>query len=142
VKGTQTEMGLKRLFMANSEDHLLLSFSSEKLRQLGREEEAKMISEKALVELGHARGILEKMIKYMGIESVKEWLEEICKKDKFESLHEEFIFYSTRYLLSKLLSEKESDYNERKRLEEEASKYYSRANETFLKLLESGEKLT
>lgn len=128
--------------MANSEDHLLLSFSSEKLRELGREEEAKMISEKALVELGHARGILEKMIKYMGIESVKEWLEEISKKDKFESLHEEFMFYSTRYLLSKLLSEKESDYKERKGLEEKASKYYSRAKETFLKLLESGEKLT
>lgn len=136
MKGTQTEMGLKGLFMANSEDHLLLSFTSEKLYQLNRKEEAQMVKEKSLVELGHAKGILEKLVKYMGVNSMKEWLNEI-KNKKGEDVKEEFMLTSTVYLLSKLLSEKASDIKEKEELTKQAEIYYQKAKEIYEKLLES-----
>jgi hypothetical protein len=136
MKGTQTEMGLKGLFMANSEDHLLLSFTSEKLYQLNRKEEAQMVKEKSLVELGHAKGILEKLVKYMGVNSMKEWLNEI-KNKKGDDVKEEFMLTCTVYLLSKLLSEKVSDIEEREELTKQAEIYYQKAKEIYEKLLES-----
>lgn len=136
MKGTQTEMGLKGLFMANSEDHLLLSFTSEKLYQLNKKEESQMVKEKSLVELGHARGILEKLIKYMGVDSMREWLNEI-KNKKGEDVKEEFMLTSTVYLLSKLLSEKVSDIKEKEELTKQAEIYYQKAKEIYDKLLES-----
>lgn len=136
MKGTQTEMGLKGLFMANSEDHLLLSFTSEKLYQLNRKEEAQMVKEKSLVELGHAKGILEKLVKYMGVNSMKEWLNEI-KNKKGDDVKEEFMLTSTVYLLSKLLSEKVSDIKEKEELTKQAEIYYRKAKEIYEKLLES-----
>ena len=136
MKGTQTEMGLKGLFMANSEDHLLLSFTSEKLYQLNRKEEAQMVKEKSLVELGHAKGILEKLVKYMGVNSMKEWLNEI-KNKKGDDVKEEFMLTCTVYLLSKLLSEKVSDIKEREELTKQAEIYYQKAKEIYEKLLES-----
>lgn len=136
MKGTQTEMGLKGLFMANSEDHLLLSFTSEKLYQLNRKEEAQMVKEKSLVELGHAKGILEKLVKYMGVNSMKEWLNEI-KNEKGDDVKEEFMLTSTVYLLSKLLSEKVSDIKEKEELTKQAEIYYQKAKEIYEKLLES-----
>jgi len=136
MKGTQTEMGLKGLFMANSEDHLLLSFTSEKLYQLNRKEEAQMVKEKSLVELGHAKGILEKLVKYMGVDSMKEWLNEI-KNEKGDDVKEEFMLTSTVYLLSKLLSEKVSDIKEKEELTKQAEIYYQKAKEIYEKLLES-----
>ncbi|MEJ2772034.1 MULTISPECIES: hypothetical protein [unclassified Stygiolobus] len=136
MKGTQTEMGLKGLFMANSEDHLLLSFTSEKLYQLNRKEEAQMVKEKSLVELGHAKGILEKLVKYMGVNSMKEWLNEI-KNKKGDDVKEEFMLTSTIYLLSKLLSEKISDIKEKEELTKQAEIYYQKAKEIYEKLLES-----
>lgn len=136
MKGTQTEMGLKGLFMANSEDHLLLSFTSEKLYQLNRKEEAQMVKEKSLVELGHAKGILEKLVKYMGVNSMKEWLNEI-KNKKGNDVKEEFMLTSTVYLLSKLLSEKVSDIKEKEELTKQAEIYYQKAKEIYEKLLES-----
>jgi len=136
MKGTQTEMGLKGLFMANSEDHLLLSFTSEKLYQLNRKEEAQMVKEKSLVELGHAKGILEKLVKYMGVNSMKEWLNEI-KNKKGDDVKEEFMLTSTVYLLSKLLSEKISDIKEKEELTKQAEIYYQKAKEIYEKLLES-----
>ena len=136
MKGTQTEMGLKGLFMANSEDHLLLSFTSEKLYQLNRKEEAQMVKEKSLVELGHAKGILEKLVKYMGVNSMKEWLNEI-KNEKGDDVKEEFMLTSTVYLLSKLLSEKISDIKEKEELTKQAEIYYQKAKEIYEKLLES-----
>lgn len=136
MKGTQTEMGLKGLFMANSEDHLLLSFTSEKLYQLNRKEEAQMVKEKSLVELGHAKGILEKLVKYMGVNSMKEWLNEI-KNKKGNDVKEEFMLTSTVYLLSKLLSEKISDIKEKEELTKQAEIYYQKAKEIYEKLLES-----
>ncbi|MFP3198106.1 MAG: hypothetical protein RXQ78_06615 [Sulfolobaceae archaeon] len=136
MKGTQTEMGLKGLFMANSEDHLLLSFTSEKLYQLNRKEEAQMVKEKSLVELGHAKGILEKLVKYMGVNSMKEWLNEI-KNKKGDDVKEEFMLTSTVYLLSKLLSEKVSDIKEKEELTKQAEIYYQKAKEIYEKLLES-----
>jgi len=136
MKGTQTEMGLKGLFMANSEDHLLLSFTSEKLYQLNRKEEAQMVKEKSLVELGHAKGILEKLIKYMGVNSMKEWLNEI-KNKKGDDVKEEFMLTCTVYLLSKLLSEKISDIREKEELTKQAEIYYQKAKEIYEKLLES-----
>jgi hypothetical protein len=125
MKGTQTEMGLKGLFMANSEDHLLLSFTSEKLYQLNRKEEAQMVKEKSLVELGHAKGILEKLVKYMGVNSMKEWLNEI-KNKKGDDVKEEFMLTCTVYLLSKLLSEKISDIKEKEELTKQAEIYYQK----------------
>jgi hypothetical protein len=136
MKGTQTEMGLKGLFMANSEDHLLLSFTSEKLYQLNRKEEAQMVKEKSLVELGHAKGILEKLVKYMGVNSMKEWLNEI-KNKKGDDVKEEFMLTCTVYLLSKLLSEKISDIKEKEELTKQAEIYYQKAKEIYEKLLES-----
>ncbi|MDT7872418.1 MAG: hypothetical protein RRB18_02260 [Sulfolobaceae archaeon] len=136
MKGTQTEMGLKGLFMANSEDHLLLSFTSEKLYQLNRKEEAQMVKEKSLVELGHAKGILEKLVKYMGVNSMKEWLNEI-KNKKGDDVKEEFMLTCTVYLLSKLLSEKVSDIKEKEELTKQAEIYYQKAKEIYEKLLES-----
>lgn len=136
MKRTQTEMGLKELFMANSEDHLLLSFTSEKLYQLNKKEESQMVKEKSLVELGHARGILEKLIKYMGVDSMREWLNEI-KNKKGEDVKEEFMLTSTVYLLSKLLSEKVSDIKEKEELTKQAEIYYQKAKEIYDKLLES-----
>ncbi|QGR20186.1 hypothetical protein [Stygiolobus azoricus] len=136
MKGTQTQMGLKGLFMANSEDHLLLSFTSEKLYQLNKKEESQMVKEKSLVELGHARGILEKLIKYMGVDSMREWLNEI-KNKKGEDVKEEFMLTSTVYLLSKLLSEKVSDIKEKEELTKQAEIYYQKAKEIYDKLLES-----
>jgi cellulose biosynthesis protein BcsQ len=136
MKGTQTEMGLKELFMANSEDHLLLSFTSEKLYQLNRKEEAQMVKEKSLVELGHAKGILEKLVKYMEVNSMKEWLNEI-KNKKGDDVKEEFMLTSTVYLLSKLLSEKVSDIKEKEELTKQAEIYYQKAKEIYEKLLES-----
>ena len=136
MKGTQTEMGLKGLFMANSEDHLLLSFTSEKLYQLNRKEEAQMVKEKSLVELGHAKGILEKLVKYMGVNSMKEWLNEI-KNKKGDDVKEEFMLTSTVYLLSKFLSEKVSDIKEKEELTKQAEIYYQKAKEIYEKLLES-----
>jgi hypothetical protein len=136
MKGTQTEMGLKGLFMANSEDHLLLSFTSEKLYQLNRKEEAQMVKEKSLVELGHAKGILEKLVKYMGVNSMKEWLNEI-KNKKGDDVKEEFMLTCTVYLLSKLLSEKISDIKEKEELTKQAEIYYKKAKEIYEKLLES-----
>jgi len=136
MKGTQTEMGLKGLFMANSEDHLLLSFTSEKLYQLNRKEEAQMVKEKSLVELGHAKGILEKLVKYMGVDSMKDWLNEI-KNKKGDDVKEEFMLTSTVYLLSKLLSEKVSDIKEKEELTKQAEIYYQKAKEIYEKLLES-----
>ncbi len=129
-------MGLKGLFMANSEDHLLLSFTSEKLYQLNRKEEAQMVKEKSLVELGHAKGILEKLVKYMGVNSMKEWLNEI-KNKKGDDVKEEFMLTSTIYLLSKLLSEKISDIKEKEELTKQAEIYYQKAKEIYEKLLES-----
>ncbi|MFP3346088.1 MAG: hypothetical protein RXR17_01415 [Sulfolobaceae archaeon] len=136
MKGTQTEMGLKGLFMANSEDHLLLSFTSEKLYQLNRKEEAQTVKEKSLVELGHAKGILEKLVKYMGVDSMKDWLNEI-KNKKGHDVKEEFMLTSTVYLLSKLLSEKVSDIKEKEELTKQAEIYYQKAKEIYEKLLES-----
>ncbi|MFP3232946.1 MAG: hypothetical protein RXR08_04480 [Sulfolobaceae archaeon] len=136
MKGTQTEMGLKGLFMANSEDHLLLSFTSEKLYQLNRKEEAQTVKEKSLVELGHAKGILEKLVKYMGVDSMKDWLNEI-KNKKGDDVKEEFMLTSTVYLLSKLLSEKVSDIKEKEELTKQAEIYYQKAKEIYEKLLES-----
>ena len=141
MKGTQTEVGLKELFMANSEDHLLLLFSSEKLEELNKKEEAKMLREKALVELGHARGILEKMIKYMGVESIREWLSEI-KNKKAENVRDEFTLTSTIYLLSKLLSEKVSDEKEKEELTKQADEYYQKAKGAYERILESNVSLT
>ncbi|BCU69226.1 hypothetical protein [Stygiolobus caldivivus] len=136
MKGTQTEMGLKELFMANCEDHLLLSFTSEKLYELNKKDEAQMVKEKSLVELGHAKGILEKLIKYMGLESMKDWLEEI-KNKKAENIKEDFMLTSTVYLLSKLLSEKVSDTKEKEELKGQAEVYYQKAKEKYEQVLES-----
>ncbi|MFP3187597.1 MAG: hypothetical protein RXR07_00785, partial [Sulfolobaceae archaeon] len=119
-----------------SEDHLLLSFTSEKLYQLNRKEEAQMVKEKSLVELGHAKGILEKLVKYMGVNSMKEWLNEI-KNKKGDDVKEEFMLTCTVYLLSKLLSEKISDIKEKEELTKQAEIYYQKAKEIYEKLLES-----
>ncbi|EHP70807.1 MAG: rubrerythrin [Metallosphaera yellowstonensis] len=70
VLGKETEMGLKELFKANAEDYMLLSFLADKLEAAGRKEEAKILREKARVEMGHARGIFEKLFAHTGTESM------------------------------------------------------------------------
>ncbi|MEM4138626.1 MAG: rubrerythrin [Sulfolobaceae archaeon] len=68
--GRQTEIGLKELFKANAEDYLTLLLLSEKLEQLGKKEEAKMLREKAMVELGHAKAIFETLLKYKNVTDI------------------------------------------------------------------------
>lgn len=53
--GPKTEMGLKELFIANSEDHFLLKLSSQKLSEAGKTEESKIIGDKSMTEFRHAR---------------------------------------------------------------------------------------
>ena len=140
MKGTKTEMGLKELFMANSEDHLFLYFISEKLDEFNKKEEAKMIRDKALVELGHARGIFEKMNKYLGIEEMKNWLSELEKMEGKE-IKEKFAYTATQYMLSKILSERIEDSKLKEELAYKATQKYNQAKELFEELLKSGSEL-
>ena len=134
--GKQTEEGLKHLFMANSEDHLMLLFSSEAYEYAGRVEEAKKLKEKAYVELGHAKGILEKIIQYNGIDFVKEWLKELESSKVPDDEPLRFMHYATLYLLYKLLTER----NELPKEEGESkiSMYYDLSRKAFQDLLDSG----
>jgi len=140
MKGTKTEMGLKELFMANSEDHLFLYFISEKLDEFNKKEEAKMIRDKALVELGHARGIFEKMNKYLGTEEMKNWLSEL-EKMKGKEIKEKFAYTATEYMLSKILSERIEDSKMKEELVNKANQKYNEAKELFEELLKSGSDL-
>ena len=140
MKGTKTEMGLKELFMANSEDHLFLYFISEKLDEFNKKEEAKMIRDKALVELGHARGIFEKMNKYLGTEEMKNWLSELEKMEGNE-IKEKFAYTATQYMLSKILSERIEDSKLKEELVNKANQKYNEAKELFEELLKSGSDL-
>jgi len=140
MKGTKTEMGLKELFMANSEDHLFLYFISEKLDEFNKKEEAKMIRDKALVELGHARGIFEKMNKYLGTEEMKNWLSELEKMEGKE-IKEKFAYTATQYMLSKILSERMEDSKLKEELVNKANQKYNEAKELFEELLKSGSDL-
>jgi len=140
MKGTKTEMGLKELFMANSEDHLFLYFISEKLDEFNKKEEAKMIRDKALVELGHARGIFEKMNKYLGTEEMKNWLSEL-EKMKGKEIKEKFAYTATQYMLSKILSERIEDSKMKEELVNKANQKYNEAKELFEELLKSGSDL-
>nr|WP_240938866.1 rubrerythrin [Metallosphaera hakonensis] len=74
--GKETEMGLKELFKANAEDYMLLSFLADKLEAAGKKEEAKVLREKARVELGHARGIFEKLYVHAGNSMLNEFTRE------------------------------------------------------------------
>lgn len=140
MKGTKTEMGLKELFMANSEDHLFLYFVSEKLEELNKKEEAKMIKDKALVELGHARGIFEKMNKYLGTDEMRKWLNELEKVEGKE-IKEKFAYTATQYMLSKILSEKIEDIKLKEELTNKANEKYNKAKQLFEELLKSGSEL-
>ncbi len=134
--GKQTEEGLKHLFMANSEDHLLLLFSSEAYEQAGKREEATKLREKALVELGHAKGILEKIIQYNGLEYVKAWLNELESSKVPDDEPLRFMHYATLYMLYKLLTERnELPKNEG---ESKAATYYELSRKAFQDLLDSG----
>jgi len=140
MKGTKTEMGLKHLFMANSEDHLFLFFISEKLDELNKKEEAKMIRDKALVELGHAKGIFEKMSKYLGMQEMINWLSELEKMEGKE-VKEKFAYTATQYLLSKILSERIEDPKLKEELANKANQNYNKAKELFEELLKTGSEL-
>ncbi|MEM4047524.1 MAG: rubrerythrin, partial [Metallosphaera sp.] len=74
--GKETEMGLKELFKANAEDYMLLSLLADKLQKAGKVEEAKILMEKAKVELGHARGIFEKLYQNAGNSMLNEFTRE------------------------------------------------------------------
>ncbi|AEB95348.1 hypothetical protein [Metallosphaera cuprina] len=74
--GKETEMGLKELFKANAEDYMLLSLLADKLQKAGKVEEAKILMEKAKVELGHARGIFEKLYQHAGNSMLNEFTRE------------------------------------------------------------------
>ncbi|MCY0859698.1 MAG: hypothetical protein OWQ54_04640 [Sulfolobaceae archaeon] len=134
MKNTQTEKGLKELFFANSEDHLLLLFSAQKLKEDNRVEDAKDIEEKALVELGHAKGILEKLIKYLGLEEVWKWYNELSREET-KDIKEKFRIVATQYLLSKLLSEKITD--KRSELENTAKEKFEEAKKLYEQILEA-----
>ncbi|BFH72502.1 hypothetical protein SJAV_04460 [Sulfurisphaera javensis] len=140
MKGTKTEMGLKELFLANSEDHLFLYFLSEKLEELNKKEEAKMIRDKALVELGHAKGIFEKMNKYLGTEYLQNWLNEL-ENTEAKEIKEKFAYTATQYMLSKILSEKVTDEKVKQELSAKASQKYNEAKQWFEELLKSGSEL-
>jgi len=83
--GKGTEEGLKELFKANAEDYMLLSLIAEKLEAMGRKEEAMKVREKAKVELGHAKGIFEKLLSNT---STKEMLNEFVKEEEDEHVSE------------------------------------------------------
>jgi len=83
--GRQTELGLKELFKANAEDYMTLLLLSEKLEQIGRKEEAKMLREKAMVELGHAKAIFETLLKY---KDVSEILGEALSEEEMQHVEE------------------------------------------------------
>jgi rubrerythrin len=68
--GRETEKGLIELYKANAEDYLTLFLLSEKLEQLGKKEEAKLLREKAYIELGHAKAIFEILLKYKDISEI------------------------------------------------------------------------
>ncbi|AHC50581.1 hypothetical protein SUSAZ_00260 [Sulfolobus acidocaldarius SUSAZ] len=133
MKGTQTEIGLKELFIANSEDHLLLLFSSQKLEEINKRDESEKIREKAIVELGHARGILEKMIKYLGLEYITNWFEELNKKES-DQLKEKFMLTATVYMLSKLLAEKLPERKDE--LETKSKEKYEDAKKLYERILD------
>ena len=136
VLGKETEEGLRHLFMANSEDHLLLLFSSEAYESAGRTKEAEELREKALVELGHAKGILEKIIQYNGVNYVKDWLRELEGSEVPKDEPLKFMHYATLYMLHKLLTER--NVLPKEEGESKTSLYYDLSRKSFQELLESG----
>jgi hypothetical protein len=134
--GPKTEEGLKHLFMANSEDHLMLLFSSEAYQSAGKLEQARELKEKALVELGHAKGILEKIIQYNGLDYVIKWFEELKASQPPTNEPERFMHYATLYMMANLLAERVQEKS--RAFKEEASLYYDLSRKAFADLLESG----
>ncbi|MUN29327.1 hypothetical protein [Sulfuracidifex metallicus] len=131
--GPKTEMGLKELFIANSEDHFLLKLSAGKLEQAKKIEEAKIISEKSMTEFRHARGIFEKLVSYLGEDKMLEWLKEI-EKMKEENSRDIFVKYSTIYMLSSFLSDKKVEPEVKVQLQ-------LKSKECLPKILDSYEKI-
>jgi hypothetical protein len=134
--GSKTEEGLKHLFMANSEDHLLLLFSSEAYEAVGKTNQAKELKEKAFVELGHAKGILEKIVQYNGINYVVKWYEELKSSEVPKEEPKRFMHYATLYMMANLLAERKKDSEAIYRAE--ASRYYELSRKAFQDLLDSG----
>ncbi|MCI2415387.1 MAG: rubrerythrin [Candidatus Aramenus sp.] len=83
--GKETEMGLKELFKANAEDYMLLTLLANKLERMGKVEEAKILKEKALVELAHASGIFEKLLTNYDVSGA---LEQFAKEEGEEHVSE------------------------------------------------------
>ncbi len=132
--GPKTEMGLKELFIANSEDHFLLKLSAEKLNQAKKIEESKIISDKSMTEFRHARGIFEKLNSYLGEEKLLEWLKEI-EAMKEDSARDVFVKYTTIYMLSSFLSDKKVGQDTSVALKEKANSCLPKIVDSYEKIL-------
>jgi rubrerythrin len=75
--GKETERGLKELLRANAEDYMTLALLAEKMEAAGKAEEAKLLREKAAVELGHAKAIFETLVRAGGLKETAKELAEV-----------------------------------------------------------------
>ncbi|BBD72319.1 hypothetical protein HS1genome_0708 [Sulfodiicoccus acidiphilus] len=62
---------------ANAEDYMTLALLAERMEAVGRTEEAKLLREKAAVELGHAKAIFETLVKAEGLQATAKELADV-----------------------------------------------------------------